>query len=352
MLRRVPLRAESTQRVVEPKELQPKRSRRRLPSCALVLAVVLLGCGDDDGTTPPADSGGGDSSMTDNDATTSDSSGDAPTVTVSPSDGATGVLTDESIVLAFSAPMDTASVESAWMSDSLPLEQLTLNWNGDDTMVSIDVSSVLMYPEGGPDVDPFDFGFTLTTDATDADGNALENPVSVNFQTARRVLFDVPNTTAGTGSSKGDASGGSPVLRPGDDDMNATWRAFLTFDMSMLPEELLDVEMAEVAVNQASVTGMPYSTLGNLRIGAIAPISEINAAAHAAPERTMIGIFSDMPTVGAVSRDVMAGVTETLEQNESTITFRLGFEMARDMNGMDDYTVLAMPTLQVRALVH
>src|SRR5690606_6136348 len=101
--------------------------------------IALVACGGDDGgmnVGPDAGSNGTDAAPA------------ALTVEVSPSEGQKGVLTDQPLILTFSKPMNTASVEAAWSSESLPAADMQFSWNTTKTILSVNASAVLEYPAG------------------------------------------------------------------------------------------------------------------------------------------------------------------------------------------------------------
>lgn len=307
----------------------------------VALALGGTGCGNGGGGSPTPDSG-----MTD-----LGSAPTIPTLTVSPSNGAKGVLIDTPIVLAFSEPMNRASVEAGWNSTSLPSGSMVFSWNAESTILQVDASAVLQYPVGGLAVDLLGFEVSLAGDVQDAEGDQLAAPFSSTFDTARDITYDLAAIAGGTGSGNGTDS--VVPLRPGDTDTNATFRAFATFDISDLPV-VVQVVGATFTANQQSVTGTPYADLGNLETHQIAPISTIDATAVSNVSRMQLSDLSTTADVGTPdgnrSVDFAAALTNSIAASESSLTLRLQFTTAHDTNSDDDYVVLVNPTATVHIL--
>jgi len=96
-------------------------------------------------------------------------------VAVSPTDGATGVATDSNIAIAFSKPMDQASVQAAFQSATLGA--VNFAWNAESTVLTVDPKTDL---EGGKN-----YSFSVAASAKDKAGNALKNPGSFGFKTVQ-----------------------------------------------------------------------------------------------------------------------------------------------------------------------
>src|SRR5689334_15730495 len=69
-------------------------------------------------------------------------------VSTTPTANATGVVADTKLVIVFDEPMDPATVEAAYTSTDLPLEQISLNYNADQTAFTITPVQPLVYAQG------------------------------------------------------------------------------------------------------------------------------------------------------------------------------------------------------------
>ncbi len=149
---------------------------------------------------------------------------DPPTVLdVEPPDGAADVPVDAPVRVRFSEPMDAASVEAAlaYRVDGLlqDLAGATLAWDAAGTELTF-----LPGEPFGYDVTPV---FTLSTDATDAAGNALSSPYTWSFTTESGLV-----TIAGSVvDAHGDAVVGAEVFVDGQTVVTGENGTFLLDDM-------------------------------------------------------------------------------------------------------------------------
>lgn len=316
---------------------------RILAAAGLFGALVQVACAGD----PDPNDDAGAQNMTD-----AGTAPDAPTIQVSPSNGAKGVKVDAPIVLTFSEPMNAASVEAAWSSTSLPAQDLAFSWNAENTILTIDASSVLQYPEGGIDVDTFDYDFTIDASANDAEGDALEGPFTSSFATARDITMVLDTVFGGTGTFDGTSK--LVPVRVGDTVDNGTHRGFLTFDLSVLPANIVELTEVTLFARQDSVGGTPYQDLGTVQLSQIAPTTELDITAHTAAPRSELGVFSDADTTGDPDGDrtanVLAEVAADLSDGASVSTFRLEFTTAQDLGNDEDYVAFQEPRIDVRLL--
>jgi len=306
------------------------RSTLLVLPAAGALALALLGCGGgDSGGGGGPDGGAGP-----------DSGPIAPTVTISPANGSKGVRKTDPIVLTFSQQMDEPSVEAAWSSTSLPKAMMSFSWNGDATVLTVDASAVLDYPQGDRTVDPYTYEIDLDASAAASDGTPLDAAVSSMFDTAREVTMPLGRVAAATGSYDGSSMGTD--IRVGDTASNGTWRGFITIDLTALPTvvEMIDVTLA---VRQTNVVGTPYADLSDLELVQIAPTGTLDATAYTAVVVSDIGVFSHDPGVGDPDGDRSLDITGELGNDvtdgATMSTYRLDFATAQDLGNDDDYAI-------------
>ncbi len=312
----------------------------------LFLGLGLSACaGGDDGLSVGPDAGDD----------TADAADDALTVTVSPSEGAQGVRIDQPLVLSFSKPMNTASVEAAWTSESLPAAQMEFAWNTAGTILTVDASAVLAYPAGGLNVDRFGYVIELDASAEAADGEPLAD-ISVAFETARDITVQIPATlTVLDRSGSFDGAVTTTVLRVGDSSTNASWRTFLTFDLDTLPagDDFVDWTSANLVARQASVSGTPYADLGSITVGRVSPVTAIDSVSYAATAYDIVG-FSLSAAVGIPDGDRTASVLDAIEADHAAAraetTLRLEFGTAQDGENDEDVAIFETPRLDLRFL--
>jgi hypothetical protein len=308
--------------------------------------ITLVACG-----------GGGDSASMGPDAggAGADAASTALTVDVSPSEGQKGVLVDQPLILTFSKPMNTASVEAAWSSASLPAAEMQFSWNTAKTVLSINAAAVLEYPAGGLNVDTYGYEIKLDASAQAVDGEALAAPLTSTFDTARDITVSIPATLTvndGTGSFNGTVS--TTVLRVGDTTTNAAWRTFVTFPLTSLPQgaDIVKWTTASLYGRQASIEGTPYADLGSITAGSLA-MTSIDVIAHTSVVTNVVG-FSLSATVGNPAGDrtanVMTAVKADHDAARTRSSFRLEFTTAQDTESDDDVAILENPRLDLRFL--
>ncbi len=300
------------------------------------IAASALACGGGGGDN--GGDGGGDGPDAGGTADP-DAASPAPKVASSPSDGDVGVLIDQPIILTFSEPMNIASVEAAWTSASLPRDQVTFSWNGDNTILTVDASAVLEYPAGGPNVDHFDYDIELDATASDAEGDELDAPFFASFKTARDVTMQLARVDATTGAFDGNAT--LTDIRIGDTSFNGTYIGFITIDLAELPP-VVELTSASMFARQTDVVGTPYTDLGQVDIAHMAPMSQIDFAAYTAVELSET-LFSNSTAIanpgGNRSADVTDAIATDLGAGHTVSSFRLRFTDAQDLENDEDHVI-------------
>jgi len=314
-------------------------------SIFLFVPLLTMACAED--TTDETS----ETSMESESMSDTETEADELTVQVSPSNGAKGVMDDQTLVLTFNMPMDQAAVEAAWTSESLPADDMTFSWNTEGTILAVDASAVLEHPAGGMDVGTYDYVIELSTLATSNDGVALEQPFSAQFATAREITLEYVKQSP-SGSSNGNSN--TVVLRPGDDASATIWHAFASFDLSEQPPVVVELYSAELHFNQNTVTGTPYDHLGNLTGGFIDPISALSEPLIRSAVRRNVVTLSDSPAAGGVAgrrtADMLDGVMAELDAGETSVTVRMEFDDGHDNGADNDYVEITNPVMQLKFL--
>ncbi len=310
-----------------------------------VSLIALVACGgDDDPMNQGHDAGNG-----------ADAESDMLTVTVSPSEGEKGVLVDQTLILSFSKPMNTASVEAAWTSTSLPAAKMQFSWNTQNTILSVDASDVLEYPAGGLSVDTFGYEIKLDASAAAMDGAALSAAVSSTFETARDITVSIPATlTVGDGTGSFDGTTSTTVLRVGDTESNTAWRAVTTFPLTSLPQgtDVVQWTSASLFARQASITGTPYADLGSISVGSLV-LASIDVLAHTSVVTDAAGFSSTTGTGdpdGDRTANVLAAIKADHDAGRAKSTLRFEFATAQDTNSDEDVVILESPRLELHFL--
>lgn len=204
---------------------------------------------------------------------------DAPTVvSIVPANNATGVLNNANIVITFSERMNQAATQSAYQSatNGIRPADVSFSWNPEGTVLTINPNADLPYATGTTAaVVANSFAFSLTNTATDIAGNALAaTPVNSSFRTLRDITQTL-TATALSGDVRSDGavnSGDCPgFICVGDSSSvgNATYRGYLTFDLSVLVSTLdpASIQSATLRMNQSAVAGAPYEDLEDCNTG-------------------------------------------------------------------------------------
>jgi hypothetical protein len=277
------------------------------------------------------------------------------TVTVSPSEGEKGVLVDQALILSFSQPMNTASVEAAWSSASLPAAKMQFSWNAEKTILSVDASEVLEYPAGGLTVDRFGYEIKLDASAESMDGETLSAALASTFETARDITVSIPATlTVGDGTGSFDGTASTTVLRVGDTPSNAAWRAFATFPLTSLPQgtDVVQWTSASLFARQASISGTPYADLGSITVGSLM-LTSIDVLAHTSVVTDVAGFSSTTGTGnpdGDRTANVMAAIKADHDAGRAKSTLRFEFAAAHDTHSDEDVVILESPRLDLHFL--
>jgi hypothetical protein len=183
-------------------------------------------------------------------------------VELSPADGTVGVRADTPVVVAFSRPMDRASVEGCLVTRTLG--EVALRWNGAGDLLTIVPVRGLAYARGAGDdpalVAPIRYRVGIGASALDVAGNPIEARAQASFSTLRSLLtiFDADAALSGH-IHAGGAVG-----------------ALVTFDLGRLPPSAVAIERAELfgrlapggAAAALELDHLTYGTLGDAALHA------------------------------------------------------------------------------------
>lgn len=277
-------------------------------------------------------------------------------VAVSPANGAVGVANDQSIVIEFSAPMDRASTEAAYQSESIPSGSVSFLWNDAGTELTIVPEAPLAYPLG-PDpaaIEPRRVSFFISASAADLEGRRLSAPFESSFSLLRRVELSLAavrdrdlsgsfrsNDTYGAGQ----CARGEVNMCVGDVRVNRRseqYRGFISFELPELPDEARSIE-AQLRLEVTGVSGNPFASLGGLLVEH-ARFDAIGLEAFAAEGLAELGLIAGAGGMGAtLGADV--GAAFLADQHERRLTqYRLRFEDATDGDNTSDAFLSAWDT--------
>ena len=289
-------------------------------------------------------------------------------LSVSPAHGATGVTSDQNIVITFSEPMDAAATEGAYQSGDLPLNAATASWSSDGRVLTLDPTGSLAYATG---TDPTattarTYAFSLSAGALDRAGNQLAQAFNWSFRTSRRIthtLRPVADTAATTEYWAYHRVESIPVggakcptnMRLG------TWAApyryvgTVAFQIAPLPAGVADFESATLSASQINGVGNPFALTGSVLAFHIPPVP-VNQGVppHEMPIATTplhnLGAFSANTTVGPRSLDVLASLEDDYvnrTQRGNTSTYRLIPERQQSTSGtyVEAYVQFECPSI-------
>jgi hypothetical protein len=272
-----------------------------------------------------------------------------PTVlSVSPSNGASGVPADQTVTVTFSEPMDTAKVEQAYSSSDLPASAVGFSWSADNTVLQIKPQQPLTLASGAsPDTTQAQrYAFEIGTGAVDLDGEALAR-FSSSFTTLRQFVQTLTpvldrnlsgnyrsDNTYGDNSCVFADPDGTICIGDSSND-NSAYRGFLTFDLSLLPAPAKGVSAAALSMSVDSIRNSPFAALGSL-VAEHVSFSTINLAAFDAVALGSAVTMSSSATVNStVSADVASFVKDDLPARGRS-QLRLRFSNSTNSDGVGD----------------
>jgi hypothetical protein len=282
-----------------------------------------------------------------------------PTIlSVSPTDGATGVTGDVKIVVVFSEPMAQTATEAAYQSEGLPSTQVTFAWSADGTQLTITPKAALAYPTGSDPatVPARRINFFISASATDLDGRGLAGPEEFSFDLLRQISTTLPAVQDRnlTGSWRSDDTYGigqcardQITICVGDSGSNDQTKGFISFDLGSLPAGIVGLSVATLNLSVSARPGNPFNGLGALSLEH-ASFATIGPQAFDATALANIGNIATRGNAGAViAADVRTAVAADLSASSALSQFRLHFETRSDDDDASDQIVSTWDTQSV-----
>ncbi|MCA9839099.1 MAG: Ig-like domain-containing protein [Trueperaceae bacterium] len=188
----------------------------------------------------------------------------APTVTsTTPASSENGILRRPSIQISFSEPMDKASAQAAFQITSPSgFNSGVFSWNSAGTTMTFKSDTSFNYAQN--------VSWRVTTAAKDLAGNAMTADAIKSFKVRRQSTLKIYSTKTLDGSvdNTNNVLTAPAFIVPdgiaGDLNDNTYRRGFLDFDLSALPNDLIQITSANLSVRQVMVAGNPYNDLGKL----------------------------------------------------------------------------------------
>ncbi|HEY5923906.1 MAG TPA: Ig-like domain-containing protein [Kofleriaceae bacterium] len=309
--------------------------------------VFLVACGSV--PAPKTDGGNGDS-------VDADPAAPPTVVSTMPANAAAGVKPDAKIVVTFSKPMDQASVLAAWTSADLPTSQAQFAWNSAGDTLTVTPSQPLPVATGSG-LDPttvtaLEITYSIAASATDTTDKPLTASLAVKFTTVKRMTHDIANIDALTQSVANDGT----VISPSSGGVgksnftNVFFRVFASFQLPTLVAGAT-VETAQLVGRQETVTGAPYTKLGNLKAQHV-NFAQFDANTFAAtPLGNPIGDFSTNATVEQKSLDVTAQVRDDYANSAARggrSQYRLEYPLGTNNDGVRDIAFFTRTAFALR----
>lgn len=270
-----------------------------------------------------------------------------------PTDGEAGVTSDTAIVIEFSEAMDRRTTRAALRSTSGPIAA-DLEWHDGDRELHLEPTLPLAYAAGDAETPALTYVVDIADGARDAAGNTLQAQ-AFSFQTLRQVtqiLLPVASSEL-TGSFREDAGEASAscagAICVGDDGSPGPrsageYRGFLSFDLTALPAQQLELVSARIRLQAASVEGDPFGVLGELRLER-ATFDAVGPAAFEATPQATFAAMTD-PALGATGEHILWAVQADFE-NEVLHQYRLNFDRGSNQDGASDLAIFAPEAQQL-----
>jgi len=200
----------------------------------------------------------------------------APTILdTAPADHASGVRSDQNIVVVFSQAMDRGATEAAFDKQSLPAG--SFSWSADSKTMTYKPSTPLAYATATAPATPQArlYSFQIRESATSAAGVRLAAAQTFFFTTARQIILELFPSELWSVKSTGTASqcmapAGCTKVPIGDDDAKVGLRAVFRYTAS-LPAEAF-VQEVQMYVDIGFVSGS-VSNLGALQVAKVSTVA-------------------------------------------------------------------------------
>ncbi|MBN2527500.1 MAG: Ig-like domain-containing protein [Deltaproteobacteria bacterium] len=185
-------------------------------------------------------------------------------VSISPPDGAPGVDANSEIVITFSEPMDTSSIEGMISVSGISIQNLSFSWNITGTILTIASSNGWEYASGVTPESTQARIYTIFVESNVADvvGNPMGVRLQAEFSTLRRItqtFAPVVNSNyfsyaVSTYETINYCDGKDDIIKIGESAYmggGGDWRSAVIFNTA-LPKSIANINNAYLSINQAT----------------------------------------------------------------------------------------------------
>jgi hypothetical protein len=273
--------------------------------------------------------------------------GTAPVISsVVPADGARGILPDADIVLTFSAPMDTRSVEAAYVSSELSAAKVSFAWSAGDTVLRVRPNAPLRVTSGVDlaKVNAASYVIDIGSAATNKAGLPLV-PKHFNFTVVRAITAELAAVQDRdlTGNWRSDGTYGANYCERVDTticigDGQGFYQGLVTFPLNDLPSDVVSISAAELSSTVELIVGDPFEALGTLRVEHV-EFNVVGPEALSAPALAAAkALSSSAIDAQRMSTDVVAEVRSDWGTRARS-QFRLFFDTATNSDAVADQVI-------------
>ncbi len=253
--------------------------------------------------------------------------------------------------------MNRASVEAAYISSDLPASEVSFTWSDADKVLHIQPRAALRSSSGSDpaSVAAVRYSFGIAAGAKDAQGRALPAK-QLSFSVARaitRVLPVVENRDL-TGNWRSDSVYGladceriDTTVCMGDSPAgDAVYHGFMTFDLSGLPAQLIEISAAQLSWKATVIYGTPFSALGDLEVDHVefGALGDAAFAVQALPEHA--SVTGPVATGSVLTIDALAALRADWGVRARS-QYRLAFASGTDGDGAPDQLVSDWSSVQL-----
>ncbi len=275
-------------------------------------------------------------------------------VSVTPEDGAMGVGADAPITVTFSEPMRRSAAQAGYQSADLSASSVTFDWSDDSTVLTIQHQPLTVAEGTDPsDVVAAAYHLAMTDTAEDLAGNRMAQDFDWTFTTVRRIsqILVAEGDHVRHFHQTGNVACGNHYW-VGDDADRQTSFALTEFDLSDLPGDIAEWEVATFDADVIDISGDP-TDLGLLDISRLHAVPLTTASSNT-PFTAVVSVAN--VKLGHISKTLLPALQEEFQTIRAAawpwVQYRISFRQGTD--GDDAWDWIQFPChfeLRTRYLV-